>query len=105
MKITISLSPEGQERHATGNPVYAWHFCITVTEAPNDYGVGEVPANYIPVGTLTFDLPSTDSCREGALAQLRNREQEIRAEAEIDLLELSRRKQTLLALTFTGGAQ
>lgn len=101
MKLCISLTTEGQERHALGQPVYSWHFSTTIEDAPNGVGISPPHPGNLPLVQLDVALPDVEACRSGALSSLKSKEIEIQAEAARELRAVQIRQQNLLALTYT----
>ena len=60
------------------------------------------PKSAIFVGELEVDLPSKENATKVAVATLREREQRIYAEAEVEAAHIRERIQNLLAITYEG---
>jgi hypothetical protein len=92
MKLCIYLTPEGLEALALGRNLYSWHWGL------QEAG-GTLPENSIQVATCEAVLPSKEACIPPVLAKLKEREDEINASAQEDLMAIRQRKNDLLMLT------
>lgn len=92
MKLCIYLTSEGLEALALERTMYTW--CYSTRE-----GSDEPPKNSIKIAEIEVCLPPKEACIAPVLAKLKEREDEINATAQTDLMAIQQRKNDLLMLT------
>lgn len=91
MPYEVYLDKDGLAQVARGERPYAWNFQVVGEyEKPRDFSV--------KVAEFQPELPDPDRARAGAVMALRDKQQKIRAEAEIEAGEIEQQIQQLLAI-------
>jgi hypothetical protein len=97
MHIYLYLTPEGQEIYALGKDLFPWHILTQLSPRSS------ADDGYKLVGTTEVTLPSKESCLLTALERIKEKEQEIQAEAHVEMMRLQERRNNLLSLTYDAG--
>lgn len=97
MKMKIYLDTDGQENLATGKTIWPWNYSVRT-------GDGVPSAGDLLVAECEATLPPKEACIAPVLEKLKQREQEINAQAYEDLAAIKLRRDNLLALAWDGSA-
>lgn len=99
MKLRIYLSVEGQENLLRNQDLWPWQFLVRTRHSDDVTWLEPEPGSQLLLET-EVTMPAREACIAPVLTALAAREQKIRADAQVDLNALNKRRQELLALPF-----
>ena len=89
--LRVYLDVAGQEAMVKGHPLYCWYYVVRgEADTPPEGGV--------LIGEFEPALPRPEVCIPAILAKLKHREDEINAEAAMELMNITQRRNDMMML-------
>lgn len=100
MHLKITITKEGMERIAAEQPLYSWHFSVSMLEElPGEEAALELARNPAFLGIFDTTPPTREAAIPVALANMAQQERDLRDQLNQDLAQIEERRQNLLAIS------